>query len=335
MGANVTKSENTNVQRVVNETKQSCPSVTGTNEIKRVRIVVKQGTNGDINFDQSARLDTKCVMKEFREAAIDAVAKNKLDAGTALGFNYADIKNLSSQEMVDKAIQDCGKVQSSSNSIEDVDIELNSLVGNINFAQSLDVSSQCSLDKMSKAIATLDTESDTTSGISGSALGWTFGSIAVIAVIGVGVYLVLRSGGGSGGSYAAPPPMYAPQPMMNPYQSPYQQPQMMDRSAFGQPSTYQSQSPSVNMTQSSSTQPPMRSNINTPRSAMGNGSNPTTPRPSFGNNPTTPKPLPPIPGSVTASPMMRNTGPTFVPSGYRSGYQSPEVMNPRGSPQIY
>lgn len=316
MGANVTKVESENLQRVVDRTTQRCPSVSGTNEIKNVRVVVKRGLTGDINFNQSAVLDTQCVMKTFQEATLKALETNKTDAGTALGFNYLDLKSKTNQEIVNETIQDCGKIQATKNTISGVDVLIDSEtpMKDLNFSQSLDVRSACSLDKMSKAIASLDKNMETTSGISGSALAFGLGSVAVICLVGVGIYLVVKSGGGGGGGgYSQPymPPqqssMYSQPNMYGQAQSPYQTQQPMQQ--FGNQAQQYSTSPQVNMTQSSTSGSP--SSLST-------------------------KTLPPIPQpispSITASskPVMNNR-PTYVPSTY-----SPQTpINPRGSPQIY
>ena len=356
MGANVTKAQSNSVQRVVNTTVQKCPSVSASNSISDVRVVVKQGLTGNINFNQSAVLDTQCVMKTFEEATLKALQKDKTNAGTALGFNMLQIQSNTDEELLNSAEQDCGKMQASNNSISNVQVTVDSTtpLKDLNFNQKLDVKSQCSLDKMTKAIASIDKSTNTTSGITGGALAFGLGSIAVICLVGVGVYLMIRSGGGrgGGGSYYAPPPqpVYAPQQSFEP--SSYDN--MTPQGSRGYQSGYTgSSAPNDNMASNGSYQREGYDNMtsqgsrgyqsgytsssgpisvtNSSISNVGNGQTPST------SLPPVPKPVTssvpnPIPSSVTAGTPSMNNRTVYTPSSVVSP-QTP--INPRGSPQIY
>lgn len=210
---------------------------------------------GNINLEQSLTLDNKCVFKEMREAAIESTEKNKTDAGVALGASVSDIKSKTAQQLVDEAVMDCGAV-TTNNVMEGntVNVNYDNPFSGLNFTQAMDVKSQCALDKFSKAIASSDKDFDVQTGISGTNLALIAGGLAVVALVGGGIYLMLRSGGG--GSHSSPSFSYSPQPQPytpQPYAS-YSQP----NGNYGAP--YTPTTPTMGATMSN---PP--SNVSTPQ----------------------------------------------------------------------
>lgn len=217
MGASVSKYDSETLQSTFNRTVQKCPSYSASNTMKG-NVINVNAAIGNINLEQSLTLDNKCVFKEMREAAIKSTEENKTDAGVALGASVSDIRSKTAQQLVDDAIMDCGAV-TTNNVMEGNTVNLNfdNPFSDLNFSQAMDVKSQCSLDKFSKAIATSDKEFDVQTGISGGSLAMIVGGIAVVALVGGGIYLMLRSGGGGGGggpsfAYSPQPQPYNPQP---------------------------------------------------------------------------------------------------------------------------
>jgi hypothetical protein len=249
MGASVSVYESETLQSTYNRTLQKCPSYSASNTMKGNTININAEI-GTINLEQSLTLDNKCVFKEMRQAAIESTEKNKTDAGVALGASVSDIKSKTAQQLVDEAVMDCGAV-TTNNVMEGntVNVNYDNPFSDLNFTQAMDVKSQCALDKFSKAIASSDKDFDVQTGISGTNLALIAGGLAVVALVGGGIYLMLRSGGG--GSPSSPSFSYSPQPQ--PYAS-YSQP----NGNYGAP--YTPTTPTMGATMSN---PP--SNVSTPQ----------------------------------------------------------------------
>jgi hypothetical protein len=208
-------------QKIMDTIIANCPANNASNVVSGSTFGLA-GNVGDINIDQKAQVDSKCVMDFVQKQLLSNLNADKVNYGQALGISTSVLSTKSNEEIVNEVILSCGSGNTASNfwtNNKFFSQNLGAQASNFHLTQDASLKTSCLMQRYVDTQNKYESTRDTQQGISGAALGIGLASVAIIGVIGGIIYLKMRSGGGSAGGYMMAPPQPAyyaqPQPAWN------------------------------------------------------------------------------------------------------------------------
>ena len=191
MGASVSTSKQKYEQNLENSIEASCPKTECSNLLETGDIEIG-GAGNTLNVKQECTATSNCVMEHALKTAAETIARSETGAKAGLGFAVSASTQDVRQNLKNKIAQNCGSTAALNKAkLKSIKFLRSSTGNTFNFSQKGDAASQCQLSAIGDLVGKLDGQSKTDSaGYDPSLILIVF---AIVAVIGIGAYLVLRN----------------------------------------------------------------------------------------------------------------------------------------------
>jgi hypothetical protein len=193
MGASISFSSAERATSVITEQVQKCGVSSCTNISEGNTITIDGSNVGDLDLSQRCQVDTQCVSNNLASTLADNINKLTNEAKGALGFGISIGKTMTTQDILNKQLQDCGVANAENIKRFNTILIKGSRVGKFNYSQVGDASTDCVFKGLSDTIVkSQDSISGKSSGFDPTMLLASLtGLPAIIAMVVILILIIL------------------------------------------------------------------------------------------------------------------------------------------------